>query len=287
MSIEIPVAFVTQFSANVHMLAEQRTSRLRQTVLIEQVTGESFTAERVGKVEVNAVEERHGDTPLNSTPHTRRWGFIKDYDVADLIDKPDRIKLLINPDSVYTIKHSAAMGRSFDTEIIRVLGANSINGHTGGTTTAFPTATQEIAHGSTGMTVQKLLQAKEILDKNEVDDYIPRFVVCGSRQVRELLEDDKLTSADYNTVRALAEGRINDYLGFRFIRTELLSVTSNIRSCYAYTGMAIRMGVAQEPTSIANQRPDKRNAVQIYTYGSWGGIRVEDEQVVRILSDET
>jgi hypothetical protein len=37
---------------------------------------------------------------------------------------------------------------------------------------------------------------------------------------------------------------------------------------------------------VANVRPDKRNAVQIYTSGSWGALRVEDKMVVSVLCSE-
>lgn len=289
MSITIPVAFVDQFSANVHMLAEQRMSRLRSTVMVQSVTGDSWAVERLGGIDTpNAVTTRHGDTPLNSTPHTRRWGFVADYDVADLIDKQDRVKLLIDPDSKYTIRHAGTMGRAVDDAIITALGASVVEGHTGtASPTAFDTANQEIASGSTGMTVSKLIQAKEKLDAAEVDEFYTRYFILGSRQLRELLEDDKIASQDYNTVKALVRGEIDQYLGFTFIRTERLPVASSIRSCYAYVQPAIDLRFAQEPNSIASDRPDKRHAKQIYTYGSWGALRTEDVMVVRVLSDES
>lgn len=287
-SIEIPVSFVTQFSANVHMLAEQKVSRLLPTVMREDVTGESWAVEIAGSVSINTIDDRHGDTPLNSTPHSRRWGFIKGYDVADLIDKQDRVKLLINPDSVYTVKHATAMGRGLDDEIIGALYRTAITGHTGTGTTVFPTSTQQIATGSTGLTIDKLNRAKEILDRNEVDEYIPRYFVCTSRQIRELLEDDKVTSQDFNTVKALVRGEINEFLGFTFIRTERLQFTTGVvRNCFAYAQTAIRFGMAIAPNSVSAPRPDKRMSTQIYTSGAWGALRIEDAQVVSVLCDET
>ena len=286
MSIQIPVAFVNQFNTNVVMLAEQKTSRLRGTVNIEQVTGESFPVERLGGVTVNSVTDRHGDTPLNSTPHTRRWGYIVDYDVADLIDKQDRVKLLIDPDGMYTMRHAGAMGRAIDDEIIRALGASVNEGHTGSTTTVYDTG-QSIASSSTGLTVQKLLEAKEMMDADEVDEFYPRFFACAARQLRELLGDDKITSSDFTTVKALVRGEVDEYLGFKFVRTERLTKVSNDRYCFAWAMPAIRLGIAQAPTSEVDTRPDKRNAKQIYTYGSWGAVRVEDTMVVRVLADES
>lgn len=286
MSITIPESYVQQFSSNVHLLAEQKMSRLRGTVRYESVTGESFAVERIGGIPTpNLVTTIHGATPLNNTPHTRRWGFIKDYDVADLIDRKDRIKLLIDPDSVYTMRHAGTMGRGIDDAVIAALGGSAAQGKTGTTIVALPAA-QKIASGTTGLTIQKLMQAKEKLDAAEVDEFIPRYFACQSQQIRNLLEDDKVTSADFNTVQALVQGKIDEFMGFRFKRTERLLKTGNDRLCYAYAGLAVTLGVAQEPNSVPAQRPDLRMSAQIYTSGSWGAVRVEDEQVVEVAATE-
>lgn len=288
MSITIPQSYVEQFSGNVHMLSEQRMSRLRNTVRVETVTGESAAFERVGGIDApNQITQLHGDTPLNNTPHSRRWLYVADYDVADLIDKQSKVKLLIDPESVYTRRHAGTMGRGIDDAIISALGGDAAQGKAGGTTVSLPLA-QKVAVASTGLTVQKLLEAKEILDGAEVDEFIPRFLACGSKQVRNLLNDDKVSSSDYNTVRALVQGQINEYLGFTFVRTERLQVDgSSNRLCYAYAMDGVVLGLNQEPASIAAPRPDKRHAQQIYTYGSWGAVRLEDEQVVEIACSES
>lgn len=287
MSVTIPAHFVKQFGTNVHLLAEQRMSRLRGTVQVRDVTGESFTEERIGTTQdaANVVTTRHGDTPLNDTPHTRRWGFVADYDVADLIDKQDRVKMLIDPDSSYTLRHAGVMGRSIDTTIIGALENSVIEGATGGTTTALPAA-QKIASGSVGLTVAKLIEAKKKLDAAEVEDFYQRYFICSAEQIADLLEDDKVTSADFNTVRALVQGQIDTYLGFKFIRTERLTSSSGARLCYAYTNRAVIFGAQISPNTIASDRPDKRHAKQIYTSGSWGALRVEDVHVVQVSCTE-
>lgn len=285
-SVDIPVSYVTQFSNNVHLLAEQKVSRLLPAVMREDVKGESWTVEITGGVSVNQINERHGDTPLNNTPQTRRWGFISDFDVADLIDKQDRVKMLIELDSIYTMRHAGAMGRGIDDSIITAMFATAITGHAGGGTTPFDTSNQQIASGSTGLTIDKLNRAKEILDANEVDEFYPRFFACQARQLRELLEDDKVTSQDFNTVKALVKGEIDTFLGFKFIRTQRLPVATSVRNCAAWAQPAIRFGMAMSPNTTASVRPDKRNAQQIYTCGSWGALRVEDAMLVSVLCSE-
>lgn len=286
MSVTIPESYVNQFSATVHLLAEQKMSRLRKTVRIEPVVGESFAVETVGGIDkANTVLELHGDTPLNNTPHARRWGFMVDYDVADLIDKQSRVKLLITPDSIYVRRHAGTMGRSVDDEVLRALENSAATGKTGTTLVALPND-QKIGSGSVGLTVSKLIQAKEILDASEVDEFIPRFFLVSAKQLRNLLEDDKVTSSDFNTVKALVHGEINEYLGFTFVRTERMTKSGSDRLCYAYAMDAISLGIADEPKSVASPRPDKRMAQQIYTWGTWGAVRVEDKMVVEIKCQE-
>ncbi len=288
MSFEIPVSYVEQFSANVHMLSEQQSSRLGGTVMMESVTGESFAKERIGSVDVQLVENLHGDTPLNPTPHSRRWGYIKDYDVADLIDKESQVKLLIDPQSRYTMRHSSAMGRAKDTEIIRALGGTAQSGKNGTTGVALPGG-QQIAAGGTGMTTAKLRDAKKTLDENEVDEFIPRFCVTAAQQIDDLLAETSVTSSDFNTVKALVRGEIDTWLGFTFIRTELLNlnVSTDVRTCFAYAMMGTTLGISRDASSVVSPRPDKRMSQQVYSWQSLGAVRVEDEMVVQIDCDQS
>lgn len=295
-SITIENHFVKQFSTNVHMLAEQKMSRLRRTVTMEgDVTGESFTVERIGATiggntvanpggTAHIINERHGDTPLDNTPHTRRWGFLADYDVADLIDRQDRVRMLIDPDSAYTIKHASVMGRTIDDVIFAALGGSVAEGKLGTTVTAYDTSAQQIASGSTGLTVAKLRAAKKLLDKAEVDEFYKRYFVTSADGIDELLEDDKIASSDYNNVKALVRGEVNTFLGFEFIRSERVPLVSTERGDFAFVQPAIRLAMPRPPSSQTADRPDKRHAKQIYTSMTLGAVRSEDVMVVRVLS---
>jgi len=288
MSFSIPQSFVDQFSANVRLLAEQRTSRLLPTIETEDVNAESFSRDRIGMTKDAASEttDRHGDTPLDNTPHSRRWGFIRDYDVADLIDRQDRIRLLIDPQSSYTIKHAGTMGRTMDDEIIRAMRGAAATGRDGAGSQSLP-ADQKIAHGGTGMTLTKLITAKEKLDAAEIDPMLPRYMAVNSRAISQLLEDEKLTSADYNTVRALQRGTLDEFMGFTFVRLERLPNDGSGNTFgLAYASLGTVLGIAARPSPIAAPRPDKRMAQQLYTWGSWGGVRVEDEMVVEVAYDD-
>lgn len=288
MSFTIEQSFVTQFSNSVHMLSEQKMARLLSTVMVEQMSGEAKAFERIGNGDdlPNDVTTRHGDTPLNDIPHSRRWVYPKTFDYANLLDHKDQVKLLIDPKGPYVTRHAGVMGRRMDDTIIAALGGAATQGKNAETTVALP-ANQKIAVGGVGLTVEKLRQAKVILDEQDVPEDQERFLIYNPKQMDDLLGDDRLTSSDFNTVKALVRGEINSYMGFTFVKSNRLKVDgSGDRLLYAYLRSGVKMGVNQSPMSKATERPDKRYSWQLYTWGEWDAVRMEDELVVEIACAE-
>src|SRR5210317_1003249 len=204
MSTQITTAFVEQYKSNVFHLAQQKGSRLRDAVRTETVTGKSHFFERIGSVAAQKRTSRHADTPRMDTPHSRRKVTMDDYDWADLIDQEDKVRMLISPQSEYAMAGAWAMGRAMDDAIISAATGNAFGGVSGGTTVALPSA-QKIVHGSAGLTLEKLIEAKEILDGNDVDPDEPRYMIATSKQMSNLLNLQKVTSADYASVKALVQ----------------------------------------------------------------------------------
>jgi len=200
MSVQITTAFVEQYKSNVFHLAQQKGSRLRDAVRTETVTGKSHFFERIGSVAAAKRTSRHADPPRMDTPHSRRKVTMDDYDWADLIDQEDKVRMLISPQSEYAMAGAWAMGRAMDDAIIEAATGNAYGGVSGGTTVALP-AGQKIAVGGAGLTLEKLIEAKEILDGNDVDPDEPRYMIATSKQMSNLLNLQKVTSADYASVK--------------------------------------------------------------------------------------
>ena len=118
MSSQITTAFVQQYSNNVQMLSQQKGSLLRNTVDAETVVGKNAFFEQVGVATAVKRVSRHGDTPQIDTPHSRRRVSMVDYEYADLIDKQDQVRTLIDPTSSYAQAAAFALGRAMDDEII-------------------------------------------------------------------------------------------------------------------------------------------------------------------------
>jgi len=286
MSTQITTAFVNQFSSNVQMLSQQMGSLLRTAVDSESVNGEKAFFDQVGAASAVLRTSRHADTPLVETPHSRRMVTMSDYEYADLIDDQDKVRLLVDPTSTYSRAAAAAMGRAMDDVIITAALGTSNTGKDGSTSTALPSG-QKIAHGSAGLTIAKLVSAKELLDAASVDPSIPRFIVVSPKQISDLLNNTTVTSSDFNTVKALAQGEINSFVGFQFIVSNRLNTDSNSdRQVIAFASDGIKLAVGKEPAARIDERADKSYSTQVYYCQSIGATRMEEEKVVEIACNE-
>lgn len=287
MSFEVNTAFVQQYTTNVQLLLQQRGSKLRETVTMGSYTGKAAKAvEQIGSVTAQARTTRHADTPLISTPHDARWVFPTDYEWADMIDDQDKLRMLIDPTSPYAMNGAYALGRAMDSLIITAALGTSKTGENGSTNTAFATSTQQIAHGSAGLTVAKLRTAKRKFMEAEVDSSDPLYIAVTAQQIENLLGTTEVTSADYNSVKALVQGDVDTFMGFKFIQIELLPKASTTRSCIAWARSGLHLGMWNDITTRISERADKSYANQIYVKGTFGATRVEEKKVVEIQCTE-
>ena len=286
MSVQITTAFVEQYKSNVFHLAQQKGSKLRDAVRTESIVGKSHFFERIGSTAAVKRTSRHADTPRVDTPHSRRKVTMDDYDWADLIDDTDKVRLLISPQSEYAKAGAYAMGRTMDDVIIAAATGNAFGGVSGGSTIGLP-AGQKIAHGSTGLTIAKLISAKEKLDAANVDPDEARTLVCSAKQISDLLGTTQITSSDFNSVKALVQGDIDTFMGFRFIRSERLGTDSNgNRQVLAFTNTSMGLALGKDIQTKISERADKNYSTQVYLCMTIGATRVEDEKVLEIACTE-
>lgn len=286
MSFEVTTAFVQQYTTNVQLLLQQRGSKLREFCTMGSYTGKAAKAvEQIGAVTAQKKTSRHSDTPLISTPHDARWVFPEDYEWADMIDDQDKLRMLIDPTSPYALNGAYALGRSLDDAIITAALGSAKTGENGSTDTAFATATQQIAVGGTGLTVAKLRQAKKILTANEVDVMNdPLYIAVTAQQIDDLLGTTEVTSADFNTVKALVQGEVDSFMGFKFVNIERLGLDgSGDRRCFAWAKSGMHVGMWNDINTKITERADKSYATQVYVKGTFGATRTDEKKVVEII----
>jgi hypothetical protein len=286
MSVEITTAFVEQFRANIDLLSQQKDSRFMGKIRMESQVGESGFYEQIGETAALERTSRHADTPRVDTPHARRRVTLRTFEWADLIDKADKVRMLIDPTSSYAQSAMMAMNRSRDDIMIEAALGTASTGKSGGTSVILPTS-QKIAASATGLTIAKLRSAAEILNANDVDPDIRRYMAITSQQLTNLLATTEITSADFNTVKALVNGQVDEFMGFTFLRSERLTLDSNSdRQIIAWAEDGILLAQSTQTVTRITERGDKSYSVQVFRSEDFGATRMEEDKVVEIACVE-
>lgn len=284
----VDTAFVKQFKDNIMHLVQQKGTKLRATVRVDtNFVGEFKFYDQLGASDMEEKVSRHQDTPIIDPDHKRRRLGRRDFIHNTLFDKEDQLQMIIDPKSDYAINAMWAAGRQTDDVIIGAYNGTAFSGKEGATSVSFD-ANFQIAAGGTGLTKAKLIEARELLDDEDVEDE-DRTYTCTPRQISDLLNTTEATSSDFNTVKALVDGQLNTWLGFKFtkISSKRLQVDgASARLTYAYHQAAIQLGVQKEPTVRIDERPDKMYAWQVFLSISIGATRLEEERIVEIACVE-
>ncbi len=309
MSQQITEAQVQQYGANVFHLSQQKGSRLKGLVRNESQNSKAMFFDRLGQVTAVKKAGRHSSTPQIDTPHSRRRVTLVDYEWADLVDSQDKIRMIWSPESEYVMAAMWAMGRAMDDEVIAGLGGTAYSGEDGSTTVALPNAQKYAANNGTNFTnlnIETLRAVKMKFDAADIDESIPRYFGYTSSQLNSLLSTTQITSADYNTVKALVAGQVDTFLGFKFVRLERFlnqvdalsaspttgevgsgSSVVGYRKCYAWAQDGALLSIGQNPVAKITERADKSYAMQPYVCMSIGATRMEEEKVVEVICKES
>lgn len=294
MSQTITNAFIYQFNRNVYLLNQQMGSKIKGKVRVETVHAKKGFIDRLAPTSVQRKISRHQDTPLTEQIHSRRAVEIEDYVVADLVDREDQIRMLIDPSSLYAQNFAMGMGREMDAVFIRQLIADSDNGQFGGTAAVFPTG-NTLASGGLGLTINRVREVKRTLDQKSVNSD-GRIWVVSAQAMEDLLENTEVSSSDYNTVKALVQGSIegNKWMGFEWVQIDgeasgssILPIDSSLdRSTFAFQRDGVAFAMGQDQRTEMDRRPDKMNSLQVMVTASFGAVRVDDDAVLRVLVRE-
>lgn len=308
MSNQIDQNFVNQFSANVMHLSQQKGSKLRGTVRTESQKAEVAFYDRIGTVAAVVKAGRHSNTPQLDTPHSRRAVSLVDYEWADLIDDQDKMRSLNDPTNDYVMAAMWAMGRAMDDVIIAALGGSAYTGKGGTVAVVLPDAQRYAANDGTNLSnlnVVTLRALNKKFDDQDVDGG-ERTIVCAPSQISSLLALTQVTSSDYNGVKALVQGDVDTFMGFKFIKSTRLptqvgalsgspttgavgtgTTLVGLRKIYAYNKQGAILSIGEDMQSRVSERDDKSYATQAYARMSLGAVRMEEVKVQEILCTET
>jgi len=288
------------------MLSQQQGSRLRPFVRNETIRGKSSFFDRIGKMEAAQKAGRHSNTPQTDTPHTRRMLTTLDFEIADLIDDQDKVKMLGDPQNEYLMAQVWGHGRKIDDVIIAAALGTARTGEDGSGTQVLPNSQKvfsEVSGALGRMNVETLRKIVAKFDLADVDPSLERHIAVDAIAKQGLLSDTTLTSADFNTVKALVNGEIDTFMGLKFhftqrlpTQVDALSGTTGTgvvgagaialqgaRRCFAWVQPGIIYGSGIDIEADISVRKDKSLSTQVYTRMSNGAVRMEEEMVVEAL----
>jgi hypothetical protein len=253
MSKQLTDAAVAQFDTEVKH-EYQGMEMLRPTARVRTgVVGSTHRFPKMGKGMATPRVPQTDVVPMNIA-HTNRTATLEDWNAPEYTDIFDQQKVNYSERQQLAMVIAGAIGRRCDQLIIDALDAAS---------TSLTVATS-VGGSNTGLNVAKLRRAKQLLDTNGVPAK-DRAMVAHTIGNEQLLGETEVTSADYNSVRALTSGEINTFLGFTFYFVEDrdeggLTLSTNTRTNFAFHGGAmgaIGLAVGIEFSTSVDWIPEK------------------------------
>lgn len=293
MSVNIPTHYYQQYSSNIQLLLQQMGSKMSGAVMTGTHSGKAASpVDQYGAVEAQKVTTRFGDMPRVDAPTDRRWVYPVDYDLPQLIDQFDKLRLLTDPSSTYVRNAVLALGRKKDFEICSAFTGTAKTGEAGGTSTSFTAANEvDVAEGGTNskLNVAKIKKVKELMMKNHIDfDTEEAYIGITAADHVSLLNEIQIISKDFSDKPVLQNGKLTEFLGFKFIHCELIETVlagTNEVTLPVWVKSGMYLGQWNDITTDISQRKDLRGQPwQAYAYMTIGATRLEENKVYAIES---
>jgi hypothetical protein len=303
--ITINDAYVQAYKAGFEQAFQQSESKLQPYFEQETQNEEFQYFDRVGTADAMAEDTtRYGDNPNSSITHDRRRIGLKDYELGKYVDEKDLKRVLTDPMNAYTQALLASGKRKLDDIIIDKFFGESYAGKSGGTVKTFALGTGNInddkiyvgtgsagdittagdfsvvagadkegftvgaSYGTatSGLTLAKLRAVRTTmlrLHAIDQDEVINCFL--SAKQLDDLLGITEVVSSDFAVRKALAEGSVTTFMGFRFIHTERLPVDdAGHRRVIVCTPKALKLSVGSALKGDVWRVPAKKNIPYVY-----------------------
>ncbi len=240
-------AFYNSYTAGYEHVLQERKPQYQGLVREERIEGENESYDFLGTIELDRKNTRFEDIPVEDMTHNRRWITPVWYRKAVFVDKEDDIALHTDPTGDYIQALAKGVIRKENEIITGAFFADVSGGKTPGVdtytlntalyTTTTTVAGRTLAHDvqsdftaggvSTGLTIEKLVLARQAMLElyNDPDDMF--YIACHPKQMSDLLREAETQSIDTNIIRSLVAGVVNEYMGFRFVITNQLSIGSD------------------------------------------------------------
>tara|TARA_A100000172_G_scaffold20003_1_gene11193 strand:+ start:968 stop:1816 length:849 start_codon:yes stop_codon:yes gene_type:complete len=268
MALSISNAFTTIFDQEVKQ-AYQATRKLAGLVRERNAQGASTVKfPKLGKGTATVRTPQSDVVPLNVT-HSNVTATMSDFIAAEYTDIFQQSHVNFNERQELVQLVGNAIGRRMDQVVIDALDACTP-----------ATVANSIGGSNTDMNVAKIREAAKKLNANNVPAG-DRCLLMHANSLNALLGEDKATSFDFETGRALMSGSITSYMGFSIITMGdmdeggLTIDGSSDRVAYAFHKNALGLGMSMNQQSRVDYIAEKTSFL-VASMFSAGAVAVED-----------
>jgi len=277
MAQNVTTAFVTLFESEVKQ-AYQAESVLRGTMRSRtNVQGNTVKFPKIGKGTATVRVPQTDVTPLNVT-YSQVTATMSDYIAAEYSDIFHQSHINFDERRELVEVVSKAIGRRIDQVCIDALNA-----------AASPsTVATSVGGAASNMNIEKLRASAKALNEKNVPAS-DRYMLMHASQLDALLGETEVTSSDFASVKALVQGEIDTFMGFRFItigdRDEGGLPKPSTRTCFAWHKDSMGYAESMAQKTEVNYIPEKTSFL-VSSMFSAGSIAIDDEGIVKISCTE-
>lgn len=287
---------VRAYFNNVHHKAQESRAKVDGTTLEKTQNARMIGFPILDVAQGETPTSRLAPTPDNTPNRTMRFAFPKPWRINLLEDEIDDLEHFWEANSEYVRSAAASHNREASKRLFTAALGNALEVTedtigTAGSSIALPAA-QTIVHGSAGLTKQKIVHARTILDDavgGDVEVFGPYYFAYAPADIRFLLNDAELNSLDSVSRQQLMDGKpVQGLMGFNWIPTSQLAIASNIRSSVAWTRSSMGRGNNRAGMKMrAGERSDLSYAFQVFRSDKFDFVRIDDKGVVEVQVDTT
>lgn len=304
-------AFYSAYDGGFGEILQEYRDVYAGVTMVDTLEGEKKAYDFLGSIDLTEKATRFEDIPIEDIDHNRRWIAPRWFRKGIFWDAEDGVALFssilpgylralakgvtrLKNDVIYgAFEASVQGGKDWAASGADTYAFNDAvfsSASEGGRTIAHDTTNAFAAGGtSTGLTIEKLILAREALSDLKNDPNQVFNLVCSQRQISDLFREAETQSLDTSPFRALAEGKMMPFHGFRFLVDYNIAIGSsndidadtNIYPCYAFTNEALLYAQHQRPVFKVDWLPRKQ-IYQISTRVGCCAARMDEDQVIKI-----
>ena len=276
MSKTLSSVAVTEFDSMVKH-AYQGSSLLRPAVTVRNnVVGDTYKFRNMGKGLANQKSTSDLVTPMDVS-HSFATATLSNWNAPEYTDMFDAAEVNFDEKQELASTIAQSLGRRCDQLVIDAMDAET-------------TYAATVAAGGDNLTTAKIIDAQVALRRQGVPNS-ELFAVVNAGGLDGLLNDDKLASSDYNNVKALVNGDVDTFGGFKFIVVEDrdeggLTVASDIVDSYFFHRSAVGLAIGIDMKTSVDWIADRTSWLCNGALKA-GAVSRDGLGIVKVQYDET